>query len=145
MRAWSKVMLPLFLLLAAGISLAGPAEDRVASAFTAWNSAFNNGDAKAVAAFYAPDAVVLPASHDIISSPADIEKFFAGFITAHVTGHVLQPFKIIEVGDTMIVASKWSANGQDDKGNKTSFGGLATHVFQKQADNTYKLKLHTFN
>jgi uncharacterized protein (TIGR02246 family) len=145
MRTWSKLILPLILLFAAGSLLAGPAEDRVASAFTAFNSAFNKGDAKALVAFYAPDAVVLPASHDIVSSPADIEKFFAGMFTSHVTNHALQPFKIIEVGDTMIVASKWSANGQDDKGNKTSFGGLATHVFQKQADNTYKLKLHTFN
>jgi uncharacterized protein (TIGR02246 family) len=141
----TKLMSPLVFLFASGALLAGPAEDRVGSAFEAFNSAFNKGDAKAVAALYAPDAVVLPASHDIISSPADIEKFFAGFFTAHVTNHALQPFKIIEVGDTMIVASKWSANGQDDKGNKTTLGGLATHVFQKQSDKSYKLKLHTFN
>jgi ketosteroid isomerase-like protein len=145
MRTWSKLITPLVFLFAASSLLAGPAEDRVASAFTAWNSAFNAGHAKTVAAFYAPDAVVLPASHDIVGSPADIEKFFAGLIANHVTGHVLQPFKIIEVGDTMIVASKWSANGQDDKGNKTTLGGLATHVFQKQSDKSYKLKLHTFN
>jgi uncharacterized protein (TIGR02246 family) len=145
MRMWLKLMSPLVLLFAAIAALAGPAEDRVTSSFNAFNSAFNKGDAKAVAAMYAPDAVVLPASHDIISSPADIEKFFAGMFSSHVTNHALQPFKVIEVGDTMIVASKWSANGQDDKGNKTTFGGLATHVFQKQPDNSYKLKLHTFN
>lgn len=123
----------------------GPAADRVASAHGAWNAAFNRGDAKALAAFYADDAVLLPASHDIVNGPAEIDKFFAGLFANHVTGHVLQPFKIIESGDTLIVASKWTANGRDDKGNATAFGGIATHVFQKQADKSYKLKLHTFN
>jgi len=133
-------------LVAASLSaLAGAAEDSVTKAFTAWNTAFNKGDAKAVAAFYAPDAVVLPASHTVASTPADIEQFFAGFINNHVTGHVLEPFRVIESGNTLIVASKWSAKGQDDKGAPITFSGLATHVLQKQADGSYKLKLHTFN
>ena len=123
----------------------GPAADRVVSAYGAWNAAFNEGDATAVAAFYTDDAVLLPASHDIVNGPAEIGKFFAGLFANHVTGHALQPFKIIEAGDTLIAASKWSANGRDDKGNPTTFGGVATHVFQKQADKSYKLKLHTFN
>jgi ketosteroid isomerase-like protein len=84
-------------------------------------------------------------SHDVISSAADIEKFFAGMFTNRVTNHTLQPIKIIEVGDTTIVASKWSASGQDDKGNKTTFGGVATHVLQRQPDNSDKVRLHTFN
>jgi uncharacterized protein (TIGR02246 family) len=145
MHTWLKLMSPLIFLFAGSAVLAGPAEDRVASAFNAFNSAFNKGDAKAVATLYAPDAVFLPASHDVISSAADIEKFFAGMFTNRVTNHTLQPIKIIEVGDTTIVASKWSASGQDDKGNKTTFGGVATHVLQKQPDNSYKVRLHTFN
>ena len=131
--------------ITSGLAIAGPAEDRVTKAFTAFNTAFNKGDAKAVAAFYTPDAVVLPPSHDVINTPADIEKFIAGLFSNHVTGHVLQPFKIIETGNTIIVASKWSAKAQDDKGATTNIGGIATHVFQKQSNNTYKLKLHTFN
>lgn len=126
-------------------ALAGPAGERVARAFAAWNAAFNRGDAKAVATCYAADAVVLPASHDIVGNPADIEKFWAGLITNHVTGHALEPFKVIEAASALIVASKWSAHGQDDKGNKTSFGGIATHVLQRQVDNSDKLLLHTFN
>ncbi|MFZ2650504.1 MAG: DUF4440 domain-containing protein [Burkholderiaceae bacterium] len=141
----SKLSNPMPSAAALGTPLAGPAGDRVASAFAAWNAAFNKGDAKAVAAFYAADAVVLPASHEIVKGPADIEKFWAGLISSHVTGHVLEPFKIVEAGDALIAASKWSANGRDDKGNKTSFGGIATHVLQKQTDKSYKLVLHTFN
>jgi uncharacterized protein (TIGR02246 family) len=123
----------------------GPAADRVASAYGAWNAAFNRGDAEAIASLYTDDAVLLPASHEIVNGPAEIDKFFAGLFANHVTGHDLQAFKIIESGDTLIVASKWTANGRDDKGNATAFWGIATHVFQKQADKSYKLKLHTFN
>jgi uncharacterized protein (TIGR02246 family) len=138
----------LFCMLLAATSLAalaGKAEDTVASAFAAWNAAFNKGDAKAVASFYTGDAMVLPASHDIVKGPADIEKFFAGLFKNHVTGHQLEPFRVIEAGNTLIVASKWSSKGRDDKGGETTFGGIATHVFRKQPDKSYKLILHTFN
>jgi uncharacterized protein (TIGR02246 family) len=145
MHKLPKLALAAVVIAASLSALAGPADDRVAKAFAAWNAAFNKGDAKAVAAFYAPDAVVLPASHTVASTPADIEQFFASFIKNHVTGHVLEPFKVIESGNTLVVASKWSAKGQDDKGNPTTFSGLATHVLQQQADGSYKLKLHTFN
>ncbi len=53
MRTWSKLIPPLIFVFAAGSLLAGPAEDRVASAFKTFNSAFNKGDAKAVAALRA--------------------------------------------------------------------------------------------
>jgi uncharacterized protein (TIGR02246 family) len=124
---------------------ASTVEERVGHAFASWNAAFNRGDANAVAGFYSADAVLLPATHDVVNGPGDIGKFFAGLFANHVTGHSLEPFKIIDSGDTTIVASKWSAHGQDEKGDKTTFGGVATHVFQQQADHSYTLKLHTFN
>ena len=46
-------------------AIAGPNDSAVASAFSAWNGAFNKKDAKAVAALYTKDAVVLPASHEV--------------------------------------------------------------------------------
>ena len=45
----------------------------------------------------------------------------------------------------IVAAAKWSAQGKDASGAPASFGGVATHVFEKQADGTLKLKLHTFN
>src|SRR5947209_3907019 len=51
-------------------------EDQVKAAYAAFNAAFNNSDAKAVAGMYVADAVILPPSHDVIKGPA-IEKFFA--------------------------------------------------------------------
>ena len=133
------------LLLTPIAAFAGPAEDQVGASFAAWNAAFDKGDAKSVAAFYTADTIFMPASHDIIRTPADVEKFFAGLFGNKVTGHKLEVINVIQAGDSLIVASKWSAQGHDDKGKPTTIGGLATHILQKQADGSYKLKLHSFN
>ena len=90
------------------------------------------------------NAVLLPASHEVMSG-AGIEQFFGGLVKNKVTAHTLEPIRIIEAGDTLIVASKWAAKGRDDKGNATALGGIATHVLQKQPDRSLKVKLHTFN
>jgi len=124
---------------------AGPAEDQVGASFAAWNAAFDKGDAKSIATFYTADTVFMPATHDIIRTPADVEKFFAGLFANKVTGHKLEVITVIQAGDSLIAASKWSAQGHDDKGNPATVGGLATQVLQKQSDGSYKLKLHSFN
>jgi uncharacterized protein (TIGR02246 family) len=123
--------------------VAGPNDDAVSSAFRAWNGAFNKGDAKAVAALYTSDAVLLPASHEI-KKGAEIEKFFAGLLENKVSDHTLEPFQVIPAGDTLIVASRWAAKAPDEKGGAKSIGGIATHVLERQGE-TYKVKLHTFN
>jgi len=123
MHTLPKLVVAAALVAASLSALAGPAEDQVKQAFTAWNAAFNKGDAKAVAAFYAPDAVVLPASHTVANTPADIEQFFAGFINNHVTGHVLEPLKVIESGNTLIVASKWSAKDRATRVRRSRSAG----------------------
>ena len=73
---------------ASGSACASP--DEVNAAYAAWDEAFNKGDAKAVASFYAEDAVFLPATHDVIEGPAGVEKFFAGLFEMGVTGHKLE-------------------------------------------------------
>lgn len=139
------IMLSAILLSLSGLSApAGSLDDLAASEYKAFNEAFNKGDAKAVAAQYATGALILPATHDIIIGDG-IEKFFAAFFAAGVNSHTLEVINVIDAGDTHIVSAKWGAKGKDDKGNPTSFGGIATHVFEKQPDGTYKLKLHTFN
>jgi ketosteroid isomerase-like protein len=35
--------------------------------------------------------------------------------------------------------------GKDKDGKPATFSGIATHVFERQADNSLKLRLHTFN
>jgi ketosteroid isomerase-like protein len=50
-------------------------------------------------------------------------------------------------GDGKLVygTANWSAKGKDKDGKPTTFKGLSTTLFERQADNSLKLRLHTFN
>ncbi len=141
MRLITRMLLPALLLLVAVGSAMADMKDDVAAAYKAWDAAFNKADAKAVAAFYQSDAKVLPPSHTVVNGPAEIEKFFAGFFANGVKDHAL---KLIEAGGTDKMGygtANWSAAAKDGK----SLGGIATHIFERQADGSLKLKIHTLN
>ncbi|MDQ1899722.1 DUF4440 domain-containing protein [Paracoccus sp. WLY502] len=131
-------------LFAANAAFADPADD-VTAAYSAWDAAFNAGDAKAIAAFYGQDAIFLPATHDVIKGPGGVEKFFDGLFGMGVTGHKLELIEARGEGDMLVGTAKWSASGKDAQGADQPWGGIATHVFEKQADGSLKLTVHTFN
>jgi ketosteroid isomerase-like protein len=117
----------------------------VSRVYEAWDAAFNKADAKALAAAYLPSAKVLPPTHEVVSGAADIEAFFAGLFSNGYTDHTLA---IIDGGgDDKIVygAATWSATGKGADGAPQTAAGIATHVFERQADGSLKLRLHTFN
>jgi uncharacterized protein (TIGR02246 family) len=120
-------------------------EEEVKAAYSAWDQAFSKGDAKAIAAFYAQDAIFLPATHVVIKGPEGVEKFFSGLFGMGVTGHKLELIEAHGAGNQIFGAAKWSANGKDAKGKDEPWGGLATHIFERQSDGTLKIILHTFN
>lgn len=141
MQVLRKTLLAIcFAVLIPAGAMAGPLEDQVNAAYTAWNEAFNKGDAKAISAFYTDDSVFLPGSHDIIKGPAGVEKFFAGFVASGGNSHSLELIEAHEDGGMVVAAAKWSAKAKDQ-----AVGGVATHVFKKQGDGSMKLMLHTFN
>jgi uncharacterized protein (TIGR02246 family) len=117
----------------------------VKAAYAAWEEAVNKGDAKAVAAFYTDDAVLLPPTHDVLEGPAGVEQFFSGVISSGMKGHKLELIEADSEGDLIFAAGKWSATGKDANGADTPWGGVATHVFERQDDGSLKLRLHTFN
>jgi ketosteroid isomerase-like protein len=110
---------------------------------TAWDLAFDKADAKAIASAYAPNAKVLPSTREVVSGSAAIENFSAGLFSRGFIDHNLT---IIDAGgdDTVISSTaNWSAKGKG--GAPQTAGGLATHIFERQADGSLKLRLHTFN
>jgi ketosteroid isomerase-like protein len=133
------------LLLGPAIAIAADTTSDVATAYAAWDAAFNKGDAKALAATYAADAKLLPPTHAVISGPAEIEKFFAGLFANGVTGHNLALIEAGGDGKVAFGAANWSARAKGADGASQDVGGIATHVFEQQADGSLKLKLHTFN
>lgn len=130
--------------LAPGVAAAADVNEEVTSAYQEWDAAFNEGDAKAVAGFYADDALLLPPTHTVLTGPAEIEEFFVGLFEAGITDHKLD---LIEAGgdETVYGAANWSAQGKAEDGSPQTLGGIATHVFERQEDGSLKLVLHTFN
>ena len=123
-------------------------EDQVNSAYAAWDTTFNTGDVKSLASLYTEDALFLPATHDIIEGPAEVEKFFAGLFASGVTGHRLALVRTTNSdggGNLVVAAARWSAIAKNVGGGDNALGGIATHVFERRSDGRLKLKLHTFN
>jgi ketosteroid isomerase-like protein len=81
----------------------------------------------------------------VIRGPAGVEKFFAGIFNMGVTGHKLELIEEHGGGNLLFGAAKWSANGKDASGKDQPWGGLATHIFERENNGSLKIKLHTFN
>jgi ketosteroid isomerase-like protein len=149
MRLAQASAFALLLLLAATPvgSFAADLKSDVTAAYAAWDAAFNKGDAKILATAYLPNAKLLPPTHEVASGPAEIEKFWAGMFANGVTGHKLEVIDAGGDGKVVYGTANWSAKGKDkDKdGKPATFTGTATHVFERQADDSLKLRLHTFN
>lgn len=143
-----KLLLPLCgvaLLCGVGAARADALDDQVTAAYAAWNTAFNKGDASGIASFYTDDAKLLPPDHNIYEGPAGVEKFFTAVLGNGLHDHALELIDAESSGDYVIAAAKWSAKGKDASGAETTFGGIVTHVFEKQPDGSLKLELMTFN
>jgi ketosteroid isomerase-like protein len=122
----------------------GDTKGEVKAAYAAWDAAFNQHDAKALATNYAANARVLPPTHEAANGPAEIEKFFAGVIGSGVSNHRLELLDSGNSGQLVWAAARWSAEAKGTDGSIKPVGGFATHVFERNG-NRLKLKLHTFN
>ena len=124
----AAVLLMFTTLMGAGASLAASAEDDVKAAYSAWDAAFNKGDAGAVAALYSDDALFLPPSHDVIKGPVGVEKFLQGILEMGTKDHKFEMIEAREEGNIVYAAAKWSATGKDQK-ERTRRGVAWPHTF----------------
>ena len=129
---------------AISVARADPAAD-VTAVFAAWDAAFNSGDAKAVSALYTDDAILLPPTHDVIKGPDGVDKFITGILGMGAKGHKYELIEASGDGNIAYGAAKWSATGKDKAGADQPWGGTSTAIFEKQADGSLKIKMHTFN
>lgn len=81
----------------------------------------------------------------MLKGPPGVEKFFTGLFGAGVTNHKLELIKAHGDGTMLYGTAKWSAQGKDNNGQPATFSGIAMHVFEKQADGSWKLRAQTFN
>ncbi|TIN75693.1 nuclear transport factor 2 family protein [Mesorhizobium sp.] len=101
-----------------------------------WNSAFNSGNADAVAAHYTPDAVVLPSTHAFIRGTSAIKDFWKELISAGVGNHGIELVDAVAAGDIAYATGKWSTEG----GETQRYEG-----FRRETDGSWRVCLHTWN
>jgi uncharacterized protein (TIGR02246 family) len=123
----------------------GRAARQVARAFETWDNTFDSGNAVALVKLYTPDAYVLTSTHQAVTGHDHLVQMFGSFFAAGYTNHLIDPFDIVDLGDTLIASSKWSATIQPKGGPATQTGGLCTHVLQKQPGGSLRVRVHIFN
>lgn len=125
-------------------SFAADSKSDVTAAYATWDAAFNKSDAKAVAAPSAERDAAPANPRGGVGSGSDREVL--GRLHANgVTNHKLE---VIDAGgDDKVLCgtANLSAKGKDKDGKPANLSGIATHVFERQADNSLKLRLHTVN
>lgn len=80
-----------------------------------WSDAAAKGDAAALSALYAEDAMVFPSNSDIVKGNAAIRKFWQGFIDTGVKNVALNTLEVDVLGDTAIEVGTYASTGVDGK------------------------------
>ena len=106
-----------------------------------WSDAVAKGDAAALSALYADDAMVFPTNSDIVRGKAAIRKFWQGFIDSGIKNVALNTLEVEVLGDTAIEVGTYASTGADgkamDKGKYI--------VVWKRVGNDWKIRRDIFN
>ncbi|MEX2524762.1 MAG: SgcJ/EcaC family oxidoreductase [Gammaproteobacteria bacterium] len=147
LKKYSVTCLSAFLLawLAVSPALAGNATDRAEKLNEKWNTAFNQGDATAVAALYAEDAILSPGNGETIKGRAAIQELFQGFIDNGVHDHSIEVIEAHQSGDVLYEVARWQAHGTNENGETTSFGGILANTFYRDEEGNWRSRLHIWN
>ena len=113
--SWIAAIAVMVLAAAVGAQKGDPDVQKIADGYIA---AFNKGDAKAIAALYAPNGTRLGPEGGLLAGRAAIEKFYADGFAGPAKGAKLT----IEVGETHLVAP----NVKVQEGRFTVTGAVTT-------------------
>lgn len=142
----SRIFAAFLVLIVAGATAQAEDVNKLVEAqYAAFDEAFNAQDAEAIAELYAPDALLLPSSHEIVRKDG-IAEFFEGLFKAGITDHKIELIEVVEADDKEIVAAgRWQVTAPGEESEPTKVDGLLTHVFERQENGDYLARLHIFN
>lgn len=147
MKRLLSIML-LLMIAAVAEGYADESEDirKVAEAnIVKWNSAFNRGDASALKALYAQDAILLTSSGSARLGAQDIRGFWEALINIGWGNHSVEIVEIYGDGDLIYVAATWSAFRTPRDGRSYYYEGNLVNVLERQKDGTWKTRLQNWN
>jgi len=117
----------------------------IEAANTEWNNALNSRDVKGLAALYTENAILSPGNGKTIEGKAEIENLFKGFVDNGVHNHSLEIIKFGGSDKMIYQVARWSAQGAESNGEKSSFGGISTNILEKSSDGNWLACAHTWN
>jgi uncharacterized protein (TIGR02246 family) len=106
----------------------------------AWQTAYNAGDAAALAALYTPDAKVMAPGHAAASGQAAIQAFFVDDLKQH-SKNTLTTGEVLDGGSFAIAIGGFVATGPD---GKHLDHGTYTTIYKK-VDGGWKIFRDTWN
>jgi uncharacterized protein (TIGR02246 family) len=92
----------------------GDLHAQIAKMAQAWQTAYNSGDAAAVAALYAKDAKLMPPGAEPVSGTSGIQAFFAADIKQGAK-NTLTTGDVVGFGDYALETGGWVANSAEGK------------------------------
>jgi uncharacterized protein (TIGR02246 family) len=110
-----------------------------------WNKAFNSSDAKSLASLYAENGVLSPGNGKALKGRAEIEGLFKSFFEAGLNHHKLEIVSVDGDDKTLYQVAKWSARGAEKDGAATTYGGITTSVYKKDANGKWVAQVHVWN
>ncbi len=143
MHPAARAFMPLALVVASCGQPSSPAPERAAdpqvrAAIEAANQmtaeSVKRGDAGAIVAHYADDAMMLPVGSGAVSGPAAIGEHFRDAIAAGLAGLELEILTLDAAGDLAVETGTYEA--QDTAGNRLDFGKYV--VAWRRVDGTWK-------
>ena len=111
---------------------------------TAWNAAFNKGDARALGALYDEKVVLSPGNGTTIQGRPDVEKFYKGLFEAGFRDHTIDVVSAKRVGNLIYQTANWTAVAEKD-GKKTPYKGVVLKVPTKGTDGKWRTTAQTWN
>jgi uncharacterized protein (TIGR02246 family) len=124
---------------------AGEVRKAIEAANAQFSAAFARGDAKAVAAMYTADAVLLPPDTEIIRGTAAIAAFWAATMQSGVKGATLTTVDVGVSDDLAYETGKVVLTIQPEGAAAMTATAKYMVVWKKQADGSWKLHLDMWN
>lgn len=106
---------------------------------------FKAGKIADMTSLYTKDAVMLPPSSEILSSPAAISKYWSDLKDVGVKEYSLYLVDLKVDGNVAYATSLWEASRKVAGNDDITMDGNVSSVFEKQKDGSWKIKLQSWN
>jgi uncharacterized protein (TIGR02246 family) len=148
MNTWNTSLSTIALVIAvAGPAFAQDAKSIAEQGNQKWIQAYAAGDAAALTALYAKDAVLLPQGvAEPMTGEANIRKFYEDSVKQRLTNVFLPVTEAKMIGaDTMFDLGTWAADAPRENGRPTThLSGTYLNVWQREGSE-WRLRADTFN